>query len=143
MIPVNPKHKLRDLMSILSRKFSTSLSPYTHEFRIDIEIDGTLNMEECPVDIDMHVRALKTSELKLCKKTYKDSPTNSPKSVEINKNFEVFEVTKKYKIPKVLSIVKKSIYLRTEISQEYGAFNFMTVYDDCKSPIRAPLIQKV
>mmetsp|Transcript_30969 Transcript_30969/g.30621 ORF Transcript_30969/g.30621 Transcript_30969/m.30621 type:complete len:95 (-) Transcript_30969:248-532(-) len=94
---------------------------------MDVEIDENFTTEECPVDIDMYVKTLKTTELKLCKKKFKDSPPGSPRSLSKSKRYEVTEITKDGKTEKILTITKHFVSTESLESQELASLNLMTI----------------
>ena len=78
VVAVSPELKLRDVLTLLERKFPEAgyFSPYDFEFRIGVQVDTQLrHAEECGLDMDLQVCALGVKELKLHRKMYADSPS--------------------------------------------------------------------
>jgi len=78
VVAVSPELKLRDVLTLLERKFPGAgyFSPSEFEFRIGVQVDTQLrHAEECGLDMDLQVCSLGVKELKLHRKTYADSPS--------------------------------------------------------------------
>jgi len=95
VISVSPQVTLRDLLGQLERKFAESgyLKPEEFEFKIKVSLEDAIQQEECIVDMDLQVNALGTTELKLCRKVYADSP---PEEEPVRKSFSVSKEEAKY-----------------------------------------------
>mmetsp|Transcript_10582 Transcript_10582/g.10600 ORF Transcript_10582/g.10600 Transcript_10582/m.10600 type:complete len:308 (+) Transcript_10582:590-1513(+) len=76
IVKAQPNDSLRDILHKLQQKFSgvSYFHPDEFEFKIDVDLEDSFQKEECNVDLDLHVQALGTTELKLCRKVYVDTP---------------------------------------------------------------------
>lgn len=71
-LAVNPNEKLSQVLQSLIRKFfiTGALTEEMFEFRIFLQDTG----EECNVDMSLPIRELRTNDIRLYRKKYKDSP---------------------------------------------------------------------
>ncbi|CAG9329334.1 unnamed protein product [Blepharisma stoltei] len=90
---VGPNVTLKNLLQTLERKFPERgyYNPDEYEFKISVPIEFSIRKEECIVDMNFTVSTLRTNELWLCKKNYKDSPIISEPAKKIHS-----EITKEH-----------------------------------------------
>lgn len=76
IVRAEPNESLRDILNKLGQKFSevSYFHPDEYEFKIEVDLEDAIQQEECGVDLDLQIQALGTTELKLCKKVYADTP---------------------------------------------------------------------
>jgi hypothetical protein len=74
-IGVRPDYNLTDVLKVIQEHQSLGyMNPSEYEFKIDLELEDSIETEECIVDMDVMVTDLRTEELKLYKKVYADTP---------------------------------------------------------------------
>lgn len=74
-IGVQPDTTLTGVLAIIENNLNFGyMNPSEYEFRIDLELEDSIETEECIVDMNVLVSDLRTNELKLYKKVYADMP---------------------------------------------------------------------
>lgn len=74
-IGVEPNLLLVDVLKVLEKKLDLGyMNPSEYEFKIELELEDTIEKEECIVGMDMQICDLRTDDLKLYKKVYADTP---------------------------------------------------------------------
>lgn len=70
-----PNLFLQDVLKILEKKFNVGyMNPSEYEFKIELELEDSIEKEECIVGMEMQICDLRTNDLKLYKKVYADMP---------------------------------------------------------------------
>jgi hypothetical protein len=67
---------LKEVLGIIETKFPRLgyMNPNEYDFYIEVDLENTIDKEECIVSMDLPVSSLTTYDLKLYKKIYVDSP---------------------------------------------------------------------
>ncbi|CAG9324636.1 unnamed protein product [Blepharisma stoltei] len=77
-ILTNPESTLKDALKVVQEKTPGSgyLNPDDYQFKIWVNLEEALQQEDCIVDINLQIKTIGTTELKLRKKSFADSPTH-------------------------------------------------------------------